>query len=329
MISIVVPVYNIETYLPRCLDSILSQTYKDLEILIIDDGSTDRSGQICNNYGVKDSRVRVYHTHNHGLSAARNLGLSHVKGEYIAFVDGDDWLEPDMYEALLRRVKETGADIVECGVFSEYRNRTIVHEKQKLLLSGQEAVWALLRGEFSEAVWNKLWKRQCFEEIHFPNGRIYEDIATTYQVFRASDHVGTICEAKYHYLQRKGSLSKERNMRNLIDYWRVNKERFYELQDQADRDSLRRLLFYCARASSRTWSFYYDCPHINYISDREIIHEMNEFIREHIPLFGYSNWDLKTRFAVFFPHFESDLAIRTSWILNRLCRAAQMRSLFD
>ena len=124
MISVIIPVYNVEPYLRKCLDSVVNQTYRNLEILVIDDGSTDGSGAICDEYA-SDRRMRIFHTENRGLSCARNLGLDEAKGEWIGFVDSDDWIEPDMYEALLKKAEETGADIVECGVFREYPGRTV------------------------------------------------------------------------------------------------------------------------------------------------------------------------------------------------------------
>ena len=109
MISVIVPVYNVEPYLRKCLDSIIGQTYKDLEIIIIDDGSTDCSGKICDEYEERDGRLKVFHTENKGLSAARNLGLDNATGDWIGFVDSDDWIEPDMYEVLLKRAGETSS----------------------------------------------------------------------------------------------------------------------------------------------------------------------------------------------------------------------------
>ena len=107
MITIIVPVFNVEQYLPKCVDSIINQTYSNLEILLIDDGSQDRCGEICDEYAKKDSRIQVFHTKNRGLSVARNLGLQEAKGEYIGFVDSDDWIEPDMYEVLLSKMRES------------------------------------------------------------------------------------------------------------------------------------------------------------------------------------------------------------------------------
>lgn len=119
MISVIVPVYKVERYIHQCIVSILNQTYQDLEILLIDDGSPDKCGEICKEYAKKDSRIKVFHTENHGLSAARNVGLQIAKGEYIGFVDSDDWIEPDMFEILLRRLEETGADISVCEIWRE------------------------------------------------------------------------------------------------------------------------------------------------------------------------------------------------------------------
>ena len=119
MISVIVPVYKVEPYLRQCVDSILGQTYRDIEVLLIDDGSPDRCGEICEEYAGKDARVRVFHTENNGLSSARNLGLREAKGEYIGFVDSDDWIDPDMYEILLRRIEESGTNVSVCGVRSE------------------------------------------------------------------------------------------------------------------------------------------------------------------------------------------------------------------
>lgn len=152
MISVIIPVYNVEPYLRKCLDSVVNQTYKELEIFIIDDGSTDGSGAICDEYVKADKRIRVFHTENRGLSCARNLGLDEVKGEWIGFVDSDDWIEPDMYEVLLTRAKETGADVVECSFIRLYPEKTIVRQKEELIISGKNAIHALFQQKIHEVV---------------------------------------------------------------------------------------------------------------------------------------------------------------------------------
>lgn len=164
MISVIVPVYNVELYLRKCIDSILAQTYRDLEILVVDDGSTDGSGKICDEYK-KDERVRVFHTENRGLSATRNLGLDKATGEWIGFVDSDDWIEPDMYEVLFRKAEETEADVVECGCHADYTTTSYEHRAIQRTVSGIDAVKALIRSEIRTQVWNKIWRRHLFTDI--------------------------------------------------------------------------------------------------------------------------------------------------------------------
>ncbi len=257
MISVIVPVYNVEAYLPKCLDSIVGQTYKDLEILLIDDGSTDRGGEICDRYAQKDPRIRVFHTENHGLAAARNLGLDHAAGSYIAFVDSDDWIEPDMYETLFARAEKTGADVAACGCFLEYAGAVEEIKRSERTMSGTEAVQALLHDEVGTAVWTKLWSARCFENIRFPTGRIYEDTAVVYKLFASSNKICIIEKSMYHYLQREGSLSKVHDMANLTGLWLSNRERYDDLYDLADDTVNQKLLYSCSHSGALTWCFYY------------------------------------------------------------------------
>ena len=190
MISVIVPVYNVEPYLEKCLDSIIGQTYKDLDILVIDDGSTDHSDEICDKYAEKDKRIKVFHTENRGLSAARNLGLENAKGEYIGLVDSDDWIEQDMFEALLSKIEETAADVAECGSFVDYPEKSIKRTAIQQVVQSEESIEALLHGRISTQVWNKLYNRSCFENVRFPDGRSFEDIATTHKII---NHKSVAC----------------------------------------------------------------------------------------------------------------------------------------
>ena len=140
MISIIVPVYNVEPYLRKCLDSILDQTYRDLEILIIDDGSTDGSGAICDEYAGKDDRIKVFHTENNGLSAARNLGLSKAQGKFVGFVDSDDWIEPDMFGVMHTRLNKSGADMCVSGFWHEMRDSSIPIMPNNMTVSADDAL---------------------------------------------------------------------------------------------------------------------------------------------------------------------------------------------
>lgn len=182
-ISVIVPVYNVAQYLPQCVDSILSQDYEALEVILIDDGSTDGSGEICDRYVALDSRVRVIHQKNGGAAAAKNAGLRLATGEYLAFVDSDDYLEPGAYGFLMKTLLETGADAVQ-GSFREiYRNRA---EEQRISEETLEGFDYLLRfpKDFSCALlWNKLYRRALFDGVFFEEGHKIDDEYFTYQGF--------------------------------------------------------------------------------------------------------------------------------------------------
>lgn len=320
MISVIIPVYNIEPYLRKCLDSVVNQTYKELEILIIDDGSTDGSGAICDEYAKTDKRIRVFHTENRGLSCARNLGLDEAKGEWIGFVDSDDWIEPNMYECLLRRAEETGADVVECGCYREQKRSTQVSNRQNMVMSGMEAVIGLMHRELSEEVWNKLYRSICFSQLRFPENRTYEDVAITYKVLLEASKVSTISENQYHHIKRVGSLSATHDMKNLIGYWKSVKERYDNLFSIVDVQERRDLLKSCAIAASRTWVYYFDCSVEERRKNNCVIHEINSFTKQNIRLFGDNEWNYQLRIGVFFPHFLNAVSFRIAWLMNRLVK---------
>lgn len=316
MISIIVPVYNVEPYLRKCLDSIVGQTYLDLEILLIDDGSTDYSGKICEEYAELDERIKFFHTENQGLSAARNLGLDYAKGEYIGFVDSDDWIESDMYEVLLKRAEETEADVAECGIFVEHPERTEIIARQNKVIDGKEALARLLSNSLLSAIWNRLWKRECFASIHFPENRVYEDIATTYRVFCDINCVCIVSEEKYHWLQREKSLSKKRAIYNLEGYWLSYRERYEFLQDHVDENIKAELLRSCAEAAARTWSNYFNCNIEERNSAGSFLCEIHLFTKKYTPLFGRDGWELRLKLGILFPHYLNAFSLRTAWLLD-------------
>ncbi|MBQ6294177.1 MAG: glycosyltransferase family 2 protein [Lachnospiraceae bacterium] len=315
MITVIVPVYNTESYLEKCVDSILAQSYADLEILLIDDGSTDRSAQICDEYEKRDSRIRVIRTENRGLSEARNRGLDEAKGEWIGFVDSDDWIDPDMYECLLRRALETGADIAECGIRSEQPSGTVAKKRKALVVCGEEAVRELLQPSLSNVVWDKLYKKSCFETIRFPADRLFEDVAVTYRLLMTAGTVCTVEDCKYNHLQRQGSLSLQYSMKNLAGYWLSHKERYDFLKDKVGAEENKKLRKVCARAAARTWAHYHDCEAEERKAYAAAVGEMNRFVRQCIPLFGERGWDTALRIGVFFPHFNNSLSFCLSRML--------------
>lgn len=213
LISIIVPVYNVKEYLEKCLDSICSQTYKNLEIILINDGSSDGSGELCDLFAQRDGRVKVIHQANAGQSAARNRGLDIAQGEYFGFVDSDDWIEPDMYEFLYRLLKENGADISICSHYRDKGGKSVVkYSSDKILeFTRDEAIRALV---IDKRVRNypvdKLYKRCLFDNIRFPLNRVYEDLAISYLVFYEADKVIMQETPKYHYVIREGSTTQGR-----------------------------------------------------------------------------------------------------------------------
>lgn len=318
MISVIVPVYNVEPYLKKCLDSIVNQTYRNLEILLVDDGSTDKSGEICDRFAEVDRRIRVFHTENRGLSCARNTGLDHAAGEWIGFVDSDDWIEPDMYETLLKRAEATGADIVECGSFWEYRDGTKERIRRDAEMSGKEALTALLHGKLGNAIWDKLYKSSCYHGVRFPKDRVYEDIATTYKLFFEARCVCTVSASKYHYLKRDDSLSGRKTVKNRVGYWRSHRERFEALNEQRDEAERRLLIRFCARAAARMWADYARFSPEEREACGDTAREIHAFTKRYIPLFGDKDWNLRLRIGVFFPHFYSHLSFRTAWLVNAI-----------
>lgn len=211
LLSIIIPVYNVEPYLEQCLDSVIGQSYETLEILIVDDASTDRSLEICERYAWKDKRIRVFRNKvNMGLSAARNLALDNAHGDYIGFVDSDDYLDTDMYDIMMKKIEEDGSDIAMCNYFwtnesGEPRsNYVAVNHGKKLtgISKIRENIWTI-----NNCVWNKLFKRTLFESIRFPEGRLYEDIFIMHELFDKAESVSITDESLYYYRRRNSSIT--------------------------------------------------------------------------------------------------------------------------
>lgn len=198
-ISIIVPVYKVEQYLRRCLDSIEAQTFTDWECILIDDGSPDNSGVICDEYVANDTRFRVIHQENKGVSAARNAGLDVARGEWIGFVDSDDWIEPEMYETLLTKAINTSADIVSCNSIDETEWDSIL-KVNDIAISNSEILLKLLKNQMHGALYLYLIKRELFRDISFVEGmNICEDLLVSIKLFADKPRTAHISSALYHY----------------------------------------------------------------------------------------------------------------------------------
>lgn len=208
LISIIVPVYNVKDYLEKCLQSICVQTYKNLEIILIDDGSSDGSGELCDLFAQRDGRIKVIHQTNAGQSAARNRGLAVAQGEFLGFVDSDDWIEPDMYEFLYHLLKENGADISICSHYRDKGKKSVAKYSsgEQFVFTRDEGIRALVVDRrIRNYVWDKLYKRRLFSGITFPLNRIFEDIAISYRIFYKAEKIVVREFPKYHYVIRDGS----------------------------------------------------------------------------------------------------------------------------
>lgn len=216
LISIIVPVYNIAAYLPRCLDSILAQTHRELEVILVNDGSRDTSAEVIDSYAKKDSRVVAIHKENGGVSTARLAGLTVAHGEYIGFVDGDDEIEPDMYERLLANLKEYNADISHCGhqvhKIGNGEVEYIGNDGVLLVQTSDEALVGLLTGRFEPGLCNKLYKKELIikllaSEKMDKTVKVYEDLLMNYYLFRLANKAVYDGFCPYHYMKREGSAS--------------------------------------------------------------------------------------------------------------------------
>ena len=208
-ISVIVPIYQLESYLRRCLDSIVTQTYTNLEIILVDDGSTDRSKVICDAYASQDARILVLHREHAGVSAARNAALDMATGEYLGFVDGDDWIEPDMYEYLMRLITNHNADLAQCGLFPEGAGSArplFTFSGDTTAFSGEAGLSAQEWDKLNFGPCNKLYRAAACSNIRFdPTLSIQEDLIFNLQVLAQPSKLVFGAEAKYHYLQRSSS----------------------------------------------------------------------------------------------------------------------------
>jgi len=220
-ISIIIPLYNLEDYISKCIESIINQTYKNIEIIIINDGSTDKSVKICESYSNIDSRIKIIHQGNQGPSVARQTGIDIATGEFISFVDGDDWIEPDMIETLYKNSYEYNADISVCNInYMDIDGNSIINENGKspfniydftddniIILEGYEKIIKYISSNVN-LFWNKLYKKYLFDDIKLPlNNKIHQDVFPTWQLVDKANKMVMSPMCKYNYLSRDGSLS--------------------------------------------------------------------------------------------------------------------------
>lgn len=238
LISIIIPVYKVEKYLEKCIESVLKQTYTNLQIILVDDGSPDNCGKICDEYAKKDPRIEVIHKVNGGLSDARNVGIAKAKGKYIGFVDSDDYIKEDMYEILINLIKEYDADVSICNLYDvidgkEYirNNENGIQEYSRLEILKE----VLLDKNIQSYAWNKLYKKELFDEIKYPIGKKYEDIGTTFYVFEKCNKIVVTSESEYYYLKRSDSLVNNVTESTVLDYTDIIIQRYLYTQKNIEK----------------------------------------------------------------------------------------------
>ena len=237
-VSVNVPVYQVEQYLRQCLDSILNQTFRDIEVILVDDGSMDNSGKTCDEYALKDNRVKVIHTSNIRAAGARNLGLDHMTGKYFMFVDSDDCISPNMIEKLYTKAKQTDSDIVCCNYryfWEENREKDYCTEFKEETLNCSE-IFYIRKNErnygYWTVVWNKLYKTETIGKLRFRTGKYFEDEFFANDLYQMDMRINTVSDCLYDYRQHKNSTMQKKSAMKYFDLIEAFQERMQIYLDQ-------------------------------------------------------------------------------------------------
>ena len=232
LISIITPVYNVEQYLQQCIESIILQDFQDWELILVDDGSTDKSGAICDEYALKEARIRVLHKENTGQADSRNVALQLAKADLIGFVDSDDWIESDMYSVLYHTLIEEQADIAICGYFQDYKDvsEASCTTGEVVVYNQDEALNLILEDKVIKSfLWDKLFRREVITDL-LPKSYYYEDYATLFKWFINANRIVFCQKPEYHYRQRKGSTDHDADPRKKYHFFVAEQERYNYLQ---------------------------------------------------------------------------------------------------
>ncbi len=256
LISIIVPIYKVENYISRCVDSIINQTYENLEIILVDDGSPDNCPKICDDYASKDDRIRVVHKINGGLSDARNAGIQVATGGYISFIDSDDYVSLDFIETLYNTITSENSDVVECSVVKFYDDHHFEAYNDDFKIASFDTVSSLSalisENPFHQHVWNKLYKAELVIDIPYSVGKLNEDEFWTYQIFGKAKKVTKINKTMYYYFQRENSImGNSYNLRRLdalegkYNRQKYIEKNFPEIEQKAKIDFFASCIFAC------------------------------------------------------------------------------------
>lgn len=235
LVSVIVPVYKVEQYLNRCVSSIIRQSYANLEIILVDDGSPDRCPQLCDEWALQDSRIKVIHKENGGLSDARNAGIKKACGKYICFVDSDDYISSKFVETLYELIHMYNTDISAVSlkeVSSINQENVVSSHAENIVFEGEAALKELFSNDtFANYAWNKMYKRDLFEDVKFPVGRKMEDLGTTYKLLLKAERIAYSTEVLYYYFQREDSILHKVDLDFYRDKFELSRERYEKIQD--------------------------------------------------------------------------------------------------
>ena len=321
-VSVIVPIYNVEQYLRPCVESIRSQTLTDLEIILVDDGSSDGCPMICDEYATIDPRIRVIHKANGGLSDARNAGLNVVCGDYVGFVDSDDLISPKMYELLYKAMEQSGAQIATCG-FVEFCAEplafgAILQEPRPAVLNTREAMARLLTDkEIRNYAWDKLYAASLWREVRFPVGKKYEDVGTTYRVFDRADKVVMTTEGLYGYRIREDSIVHARTLAGELDCIEAHLLRYDALNARypESRDDMVKAILH---ALVRVWPLAWRDRGKLDAQARTRLASYSLFSQEHRQSSEQPELGASGKICLALTRWDSDLSRWASWVLYRL-----------
>lgn len=273
LISIIVPVYKVEKYLKECIESIQRQTYKDIEIILVDDGSPDKCGEICDEYAKRDNRIKVIHKENGGLSDARNAGIQVAIGKYIAFIDSDDYIEETYIELLYNAIIENRVSISQCGINKVNEKSQFIKnvgEKEEKVYTSQQMMEELYNGKWENIVtWNKLYLKSLFSDIKFPKGKIHEDEFTTYKLIFKAENLVIIDKFLYNYRQNTNSITGSKYNIKRLDIIEAFQERMEFLERIGEIDLYNRTLIITL-----------DLIRKNYVKVKKYIHNSHKLQKE-------------------------------------------------
>ena len=311
LVSIIIPIYNVEKYLEQCIKSLINQTYRNLEIILINDGSTDKSTKICEKYKNQDNRIVFINKKNGGAASAKNEGLKIAKGDYITFVDSDDFIEPDMIEYMVNTIKKYNSDIIQCSFTNLYKN-TERFKQDKIVeqkISSKDFLELFLKKWDSSLFWNKLFKREVIENVFFKEGRCIDDEFFTYKCVINSKSIVTSNKIVYNYRMRKSGVMKSESsqkqiLKDRVDYLYERYELVRKIYKDLDKSFLEHLLTYYLIISK------------DYYVDEKLLDYMKNNLKSEKGKIITSNIDIRIKMQIFkFMMTKSDKYIQSK---NRL-----------